>query len=429
METFVADVEAAIKRGNWLERTWWRDSMYQTELALRADQIKEAFSALSKVFSKDWAKTEIDSVIAEAKKPLSPTRDISPWEKLLRDKLAEAKSRYDEYSAASSLCGMHPVFGHLFHRGGLDTFMFLYRMGGSLLALKQQGLLYGLVGRLRDGDQFEGACAELNMLADWIAAGVKVERDVCSAKGKTGQKNCDLKVSDGKDKIFIEIKCLEKSAANKERSSLTDCVVSKVLSRLNARGLNGLFEMELLLRPTSREEVSQQARDADRMADAIAKHAEQGAGDKSGEWRVIDGLARYRHVPGNEGMRGGASGVPLDMRAEADKVMSAVRKAAKQVPAKGPGVVMVWAHGNAALTIFGSELPERIVQRFEERPTEYADISGVLILRSMFFPEHGEVEIGTYVPNPNGPRLSMELLKRGVPNLQEWDWKAKGLKS
>lgn len=330
--------------------------MHLAEPNRRADKIEETISALREIFNKAWAEAQIDKAITEAKKPVPPARTISFGEEFFRNKLAEAKSRYDEYDAASSLCGMHPAFGQFFHRGGLDTYMFLYRMGTSLLALKGQGLLDDLIGRLRDENQFEGACAELNMLADWIATGVKVERHVNSAKGKTGQKNCDLKISDGKDVIFLEIKRLEKSATNKKRSALSDSI--------------------------------------------------------------------FRHMPW-------AEGVPLDMKAEADKVMRSARKAAEQVPAGGPGVVMISAHGNAALTVFGSELPELIVQRFEKHPSDYTDISGILILRSMFFPEHperGEVQIGTYVPNPNGPRLSMTLLKRGVPNLQEWDATAKRIK-
>lgn len=417
METYLAEVAATINSGHWWERTWWRDSIYQTELDLRTDQIEGAFTALREIFSEGWANAQIDNVIAKAKMPPPSTCAISPWEKLLRDKLAEAKSRYDEHSAASSLCGMHPVFGHLFHRGGLDTFMFLYRMGSGLKTLKQENLLGDLSGRLKEAGEFEGACAEMNVLAGWVDASVTVKR---RAAGK-GNKNCDLKIWDGEDVIFIEVKRLENSPANKERSSLTDTIISHVLARLHAHGLDGLFEMELLLRPANRDEVNRTARDIEKMADEIVRHVEKRAEDKSGAWRVIDGLARYRHIADkSRGTFGGTAGVPLDESAEADKIMDEVREHADQIPEKGPGLFVIVGSGNAMLTVFGSKLLERIVERFTDGKPVYADIAGVLILRSIYAQGIGEVPLGTYVPNPNGPSLCMELLRRGIVNLEVW---------
>jgi len=416
MDTYLSEVKTAIESGDWRSRTWWRSPLYQTDLKIGLGQIEEAFTALSKIFSKSWAIAQIDSIISEAKKPVTSDRAISPWESLLREKLAAAQSRYDEYYAASSICGAHPIFGHLFHRGGLDTFMFLYGIGSNLKSLKRE-ILGDLPGRMSKASEFEGASAELKFLASWAAVGINLKRHV---PGK-GKKNCDLKISDGENAIYVEVKRLESSPTNKERSSLTDALVSSVLAQLHARGLDGLFEMELLLRPANRGEVKQTTDCIEQIANMIIRDAEQRADDKSGAWRVVDGLAKYRHIADkSRGTFGGTAGLPLDERAEADKIMDEVRDHADQIPEKGPGLFVIMGSGNRSLTLFGPKLPERIAERFMEDRTAYADVSGVLILRSLYSLEDGEVEIPLFVPNPLGPRLSIDLLKRGVPNLQKW---------
>lgn len=415
--TFLSEVQAAIESGNWRGRTWWRAPFYQTDLKLGLDQIEAAFDALYEIFSQSWAADEIDEIISTAKTPAVSGRAISPWESLLREKLATAQSRFDEYYAASSICGAHPVFEYLFHRGGLDAFVFLYKMGSNLQVLKRENLLGDLPGRLSVAGEFEGANSELNVFANMVGAGLRLKRHV---PGK-GKKNCDFKVFDGENEIFIEVKRLESSPSNKERSALTDVVVSQVLAGLQAHGLEGRFEMELLLRPANRDEVRQATGRVNEIAGAIVRDIEERAEAKSGAWRLIDGLARYRYVAEKlRGTSGGVAGVPLDERAEADKIMDEIRAHADQIPEKGPGLFIIMGSGNRALTIFGAKLPERIVERFAEGRAAYSDISGVLILRSLFFLEHGEAEMGLFVANPHGPQLSMDLLKRGFPSLQEW---------
>lgn len=433
----MTDVEAAIISGRWITRTWWKDPSLRNELRITSKQVEDAFAALEEVFDEAWCTAQVDEIILHAKEPvpLSPGLSdeqrqwLEAWDKLLGEKLAEAKNRYQKYIAARSLCATHCIVEALFHRGGLDTFMFLYMIGSSLVMLKDKGLLNDLPARLRSDGQFEGARAELTIIASWVDAGARVERDVCSGKGKDGRKNCDLRVSNDSAEIFIEIKQPAESKANRERRLLTDIVVSEVLSRLHAKGLDGQFDMELLLRPKNREDVEQHLQDAKRTADAIAAHVQQFREDGSGTWKTVQGLARYRYMPADEKLRGEAGGVHQDSPAEADKVMRSVRDAVGQIPAGGPGLVMISGHGNPALTILAPEFPGRIVERFQERVADYADIAGVLILRSLYVSGHGEAELGTFVPNPAGPRLSLKLLKQGVPNLQEWDWEKKEVRS
>lgn len=418
------DVEAAINTGRWWDRKLWNDPIHQPKPDLRADQVEEALAALREIFDEEWANDQIDEIIKEAKKPVAADRAVSPWEKLCREKLSEARSRCEEYNAASSIyCVEHPIFGPLFHQGGRSCLSPLRRLGSSLKVFKQHDMLGDLPGRLKVAGEFNGASAELNVLAGWLEVGVKAKRNVPSGRGK---KNCDFKIWNGEEAIFGDVKRLEKAAANKERSSLTDEIVSKVLARLNARGLQGCFDMELLFRPRSREQVIQYARTTDSLADEIALHVEQHIADKTGGWRVLAGLVKYRHISGDaRSMHGGAGGVPLDMRAEADKLMDVVHGAADQIPASGPGVIIIVADENSALFFLSSEVPERIVERFKDGRSAYADISGVIIMRAALSPLHGEIYMGTYVPNPNGPRLSMPLLKQGVGNLQEWDGEGK----
>ncbi len=92
----------------------------------------------------------------------------------------------------------------------------------------------------------------------------------------------------------------------------------------------------------------------------------------------------------------------------------------EQIPSGGPGLFIIIGNGNPNLIIFGAELPSRIIEHFNDGQSTYADVAGVLILRRIYSHENGEAEFGIFVRNPKGPSLHMELLRRGVQNLEVW---------
>lgn len=417
--SYKEEVDSAIRSGRWWERSWWRESIYETQCRLRPDQVEASFYSLQEVFSVAWADEQIDGLLTEVKTLLSNRKFTPAYDEWLREKLLAAQDRADEFHAVSIFFPpKHPVFGYLFNRGGLDSFMFLYRLGRGLHVLKEKGLLGDLPGRLKKEEGFDGAYSELDVVANWIGAGVEVKRHI---PGKGG-KNCDLEIRDGVKSVFVEVKHLKRAVANSERAALTDAISSKVLNQLHAHGLDGLFELEMLVRPSDREAVGQLANATDGIASQIAQHAEQHREDRSGDWRTIAGLARYRHIlsADGRGTHGWVAGVPVDGRCEADKIMGEVLDHVEQIPAGGPGLFIIIGNGNPNLIIFGAELPSRIIEHFNDGQSTYADIAGVLILRRIYSQENGEAEFGIFVRNPKGPSLHMELLRRGVPNLEVW---------
>lgn len=426
MSDFLEELKSAINSGHWWDRPWWRDPLYQAEAGLEALEVERAFQTLIEVFDEAWANGQIDGLIREAKTLVAAGRLPEALRQFAEEQFQKAKCRNDEFGAARFLLGMlfdrgpsHPMFCELFGRSGLLPFSFLYELGRDLELLRADGLLGDLPGRLRDSREFDGAFGELNALARWVAVGVKVERNVHSG---AGDKNCDWKVSDGQNVIYGEVKCLQIAKTNRVLSALVAGIFGRVMARLKAAGIRGRLDLELLIRPESLNEVQEFALKADATADEITRHVEQHVGEEGGVWQVVAGLAKYCHVGGKDAevLHGSFAGIPYDFRWEAAKIMKVVRNHASQLPASGPGVMMLAEGGRAASLPFAHETGRRIVERFRVAGRRYAHISGVLVLKSLFVLGQGAVQLYTYVPNPEGTRLNLELLKRGFPNLRIW---------
>ena len=341
---------------------------------MQADAIEEAFAALRDVFNEDWVREQTD--------------------------------------------GQHPMLPELFGATGLSPFSFSYELGEGLRILGQHGLLGNLPRRLKNTEEFDGAHAELNALAQWLEAGARVQRDVPSGNGN---KNCDWKVWDGNAVIYGEVKRINVARLNREMSSLVALVFERVMARIG-NSVRGRFDLELLIRPKSLAEVQRFSEKAGEIADKIVRHLEACLGKASSDWQVVESLAKYRYVAGKESdrLQGGFVGIPYDMRAEADKTMDVVEEAASQLPSSGPGVVMISGGGRAAGLPFAREAGRRMVERFGMPESPCGHIAGVLIVRSYLVPEHGLTQLSVYVQNPVGPEVNMDLLKRGFPSLEIW---------
>lgn len=361
--------------GRWWDNPWWVDQQYQAEFHLQRAQVETAFNALREVFDVNWAK--------------------------------EPGAR------------RHPIFSDLFSASGLSPFVFLYRLGTSLRKLQEMDLLGDLPRRLRGIDEFEGACAEALVLEQWVEAGVKVER---GAPSKKGNKRGDWKVSDGEAVIYGEVKRIWPARKNSERSDLGEFILGNVLERMGAAGVQGEVLFELLIRPESLSEVWQFKRLAQDIADKVMKHFEANRMAQSTGWQIVEGLARYRYVPGvePEGLHGSFGGIPYNMRDEGDKMMEVVEEAATQLPSPGPGIVMISGSGRAAALPFADEIGQRIVDRFRMAGDSCSHIAGVLVVRNYLVPGHGLTQSAIFAKNPVGAALDTALLKRGFPSLSIW---------
>ena len=107
------------------------------------------------------------------------------------------------------------------------------------------------------------------------------------------------------------------------------------------------------------------------------------------------------------------------MSQEADKIMDVVAETKSQIPISGPGVVVLAGGGRTTISVFGHKTAERMVERFREMPEAYENISGAVVLKSLFVPEV-VASSATFVPNTSGPSLSLELLQKGFPGLEVW---------
>lgn len=376
MDDGFAEFAALKASGRWWEAAWLRDPKYLADLHLRPEQVEASIGALRACFDENWAKAETFAT--------------------------------------------HPIIQELFGSSGLVPFNFLYDLGDSLRLLTEHALLGDLARRLKVADEFDGAWAELAALAQWVAAGVQVERNVRSG---SGNKNCDWKASAGDSVIFGEVKRIWSARKNSERSDLGEHILGNVLELMGAAGICGEFRMQLLLRPETLPEVWELKRAAASIARKIMAHLEKNRESVITDWQVIEGVARYQYIPGvePEGLHGDFGGIPHNLSEEGDKIMDVVEEAAGQLPSSGPGIVMISGGGGGGGLPFGQETGVRILERFDMAQESLGHVSGVLVVKTYLIPEHGLARLATYVPNPRGKELDMALLKRGFPTLTIWE--------
>ena len=417
MKNFLAEVEVAMSSGRWWDNRWWANPVYREEFKLEAREVEDAFGALKKVFDEAWSNAQVNNVISEARTAVESGQITDPSAKWYWEETAKAKTRHDEFQASAFLVGQHhPFFGHLFGAMGRWPFLSLFRLGRGLKLVEQAGLMGNSASRLRGAGEFSGASQEVSALARWIEAGVNVERDVPSGRR---ERNCDWKVSDGKDAIYGDVKCIEVSGANTKRSILASWISQQVLDELTAKGLKGRFHLELKVRPGTPEEVNRLRQGAAEISVKIVRHILEGMEEGIGEWKEVEGLARYCFVPvkGSDSLQGSMGGIPVNAAMEAKKIMKIVREAESQFPVSGPGVLMI---AGSAATVFSDETAQQMIGRFRRKAKEFLSISGVLVVKSMLSPKHGEVNSAVFVVNPNGPPLNMELLGKGFLELEVW---------
>lgn len=118
--------------------------------------------------------------------------------------------------------------------------------------------------------------------------------------------------------------------------------------------------------------------------------------------------------------------VPFDLAAEGDKMMDVVEANADQIPSVGPGIFMISGSAEAAALPFSDAAGVRIVERFRAANNSLRHIAGILVIKTFLFPEHGLVQFAILVQNPCGLELSLNLLKRGFPELIVWPARGSG---
>lgn len=166
----------------------------------------------------------------------------------------------------------------------------------------------------------------------------------------------------------------------------------------------------------------------------VELNVRSGNGNKNCDWKISDGGAvifgevkRIELAQVNKQRQNfdlppwERKPVPFDLTAEGDKTMDVVEKYAAQLPSTGPSVFMVFGRGSAAALPFSDAAGKRMVERFKVENSPCRHIAGILVVRIFQFPEHGLVQLVVFVRNPKGSELSMDLLKRGFPNLVIWE--------
>jgi len=103
----------------------------------------------------------------------------------------------------------HPLAKLLLMEGPYP-FQILYSLGRDLYTLRKANLFKKreeLVKRIKNPNEYwESAVFELRLISHFLSSGFNIESDYKTGKGKRGRAKCDLRVSNGNEVYFIEIK-------------------------------------------------------------------------------------------------------------------------------------------------------------------------------------------------------------------------------
>lgn len=153
-----------LKTGRWWAIPWWRDGKYYEDGLFPRNIAEAAFNELIAVFDAKWM--------------LGQKRNGTPL-------------------------FLHRIANQLVAEG-LLPFQFLCELGINLHTARTACILGDIERRLKNHKEYwEAAAFELKFLSSAIRTGYEVKPNYPSGKGRH---NCDFKVSEGSEAVFLEIK-------------------------------------------------------------------------------------------------------------------------------------------------------------------------------------------------------------------------------
>ncbi len=194
--------------GEWWVAPWWEEPGYQITTKYSLQEITIAINRIKELFNAKWF--------------LENQIDINDEEKFWNTK-------------------PHPFMINLNARG-IIFLLPLVSFGLDLEAIsKHKHLIGNLYSRLKRKDEFHGARFELSLLAHLIRLGFKITRD---PKIPGCNKNCDFKIQHNDETIYLELKSLFVSEANRKREYLFIKLGTDLMDRIRSHPFDFNFTDE-----------------------------------------------------------------------------------------------------------------------------------------------------------------------------------------
>lgn len=191
-------MQATLKTGEWWAIPWWRDDKYYEDGSFTKEKGETAFRELINIFDAEWLCKQIQII---NNTPLF----------------------------------LHPLANRFFEEG-LSSFKFLSSLGISLQDVREAGLLGDIARRLKNPKEYwESAAFELKLLSQFIYSGFEVVRNYLSGKGRC---NCDFKISNITETVYVEIK------RPKELHVHNEAIIKRTQNRLYTQLLSDNIETD-----------------------------------------------------------------------------------------------------------------------------------------------------------------------------------------